>query len=249
MGKSLNLKNKRFGKLVALQMVGKSRGGSILWKCKCDCGNYKIVDAHSLSHITRSCGCLEKEKNKLIDHVGERYGRLVIIRKADGDRHNWWVRCDCGNEKIVKIGNLIKSTKSCGCYRRELAKNRVPPTIKNKGVAAKNALYSEYKRSAMERNYAWELSMEQFEKLTKGNCYYCDRPPHKEKRGCNGNYKYNGIDRVNNELGYITNNVVSCCKTCNRAKDVMSEKEFIEWIKLVFNHNKNKSDHGKEKNW
>ena len=53
----------RFGRLVILEEVGKSRKGHYLWKCLCDCGNIKIVRGSTLkSGATQSCGCLQKEK-------------------------------------------------------------------------------------------------------------------------------------------------------------------------------------------
>ena len=35
---------------------------------------------------------------------------------------------------------------------------------------------------------------------------------------CNGQYLYNGIDRIDNKLGYIKGNMTPCCKICNHAK-------------------------------
>lgn len=38
------------------------------------------------------------------------------------------------------------------------------------------------------------------------------------------------IDRVNSCLGYISTNVVSCCKICNSAKSNLPLIEFENWI-------------------
>lgn len=52
----------RVGRLVVLEAVGKSKNGSFIWKCRCDCGKYKEVISSSLnSKLTRSCGCLYDE--------------------------------------------------------------------------------------------------------------------------------------------------------------------------------------------
>lgn len=58
----LDLKGKRFGRLVALEEVGRSSEGQVLWKCQCDCGNTSLVRATALrsGHI-RSCGCASQE--------------------------------------------------------------------------------------------------------------------------------------------------------------------------------------------
>lgn len=49
---------KRFGRLVALEYVGKRK-----WRCQCDCGNETIVRGTYLrSGHTVSCGCFRTEK-------------------------------------------------------------------------------------------------------------------------------------------------------------------------------------------
>ena len=64
--------------------------------------------------------------SKLIDLVGNRYGRLVVLEKAQSDKHShtrWLCQCDCGNQKIVDGGSLKKGlTKSCGCLKKEKLK-------------------------------------------------------------------------------------------------------------------------------
>lgn len=56
-----NLTGRRFGRLIAVERVG-ARGGSALWLCHCDCGNFVRVPARSLmSGNTRSCGCMHSK--------------------------------------------------------------------------------------------------------------------------------------------------------------------------------------------
>ena len=49
-------------------------------------------------------------------------------------------------------------------------------------------------------------------------------------------FLYSGIDRVNSQEGYVKNNCVPCCDKCNKAKMAMSRDEFLNWIKLVYQH-------------
>jgi len=55
-----NLIGLKFGLLTPIEKVG-STGNSIVWRCKCDCGNDQfITTAHHLkSGNTKSCGCLK----------------------------------------------------------------------------------------------------------------------------------------------------------------------------------------------
>jgi hypothetical protein len=62
------------------------------------------------------------------DHTGKVFGRLTVLSKAESVRYEkqtaarWFVKCQCGNEKIVSATKLVSgSTKSCGCLKRELA--------------------------------------------------------------------------------------------------------------------------------
>ena len=80
-------------------------------------------------------------------------------------------------------------------------------------------------------------SKEKFKKLTSSNCNYCGESPSKiKKTDCGGEYKYNGLDRLNSNIGYIESNVVSCCWKCNASKTNMTVNEFKNWIKQVYNY-------------
>jgi hypothetical protein len=65
---------------------------------------------------------------KFKDLTGQRFGRLVVIKRAENKMYPCGVsfpcflcRCDCGNEKVV-AGNNLRSghTTSCGCVQREV---------------------------------------------------------------------------------------------------------------------------------
>ena len=65
----------------------------------------------------------------LIDLVGQRFGKLVVVERAGGTRfkHSMWkCKCDCGNEVILN-GDLLRNgtTHSCGCIKsRDLTGER-----------------------------------------------------------------------------------------------------------------------------
>lgn len=65
---------------------------------------------------------------KLINLTNQKYGRLLVISRADSDargRSRWLCRCDCGNKTTVGVSNLGNGkTKSCGCLRQELTSIR-----------------------------------------------------------------------------------------------------------------------------
>lgn len=61
-----DITNERFGRLVALRVVGKALSKSLLWQCKCDCGALITRTSASLrkSKGISSCGCYLKEVSK-----------------------------------------------------------------------------------------------------------------------------------------------------------------------------------------
>lgn len=60
---------------------------------------------------------------KMLDISGERFERLLAIRKASQfGRSRWVCRCDCGATVAVDLSSLRRGmTTSCGCYQRERA--------------------------------------------------------------------------------------------------------------------------------
>lgn len=65
-----DLTGMRFGRLVVVELIGKTANGKYQWKCKCDCGNYTIVKGNSLTTgHTKSCGCLEKETKREVNTI------------------------------------------------------------------------------------------------------------------------------------------------------------------------------------
>lgn len=61
----------------------------------------------------------------VIDLTGQRFGRLVVVRRADppfakNGCVRWHCHCDCGNETDVVGYNLRRGrTASCGCLQKE----------------------------------------------------------------------------------------------------------------------------------
>jgi hypothetical protein len=57
------------------------------------------------------------------DMSGQRFGRLLVLRRAGSDRHRcplWACVCDCGAETTCRGAGLRSGrTRSCGCLLRE----------------------------------------------------------------------------------------------------------------------------------
>lgn len=58
-----DITGQRFGRLTALHPTPqRDAAGSVLWQCRCDCGNRTLQSVNALRHRgARSCGCLYRE--------------------------------------------------------------------------------------------------------------------------------------------------------------------------------------------
>ena len=82
---------------------------------------------------------------KLQDLTGKKFGRLTVVEKANniGKKVAWLCLCDCGNKKVVSSTCLVSGhTKSCGCIRTELSRERVT----THGLSKTSELYAEWAR-------------------------------------------------------------------------------------------------------
>lgn len=182
---------------------------------------------------------------KYKDLSGQIFGRLTVIKFAGRNKHKqllWECKCICGKVSI-KRGYSLKcgETKSCGCLQKEclIKRNNL-----YKGEAALNNILHTYKKGAKRRNLEFSLNKKDFSNLINQNCFYCGVQPYRRTnvKNANGQYTYNGVDRINNKLGYTISNCVPCCKICNLAKHSMSQNMFYAWIKRVYKHTKGKTN-------
>lgn len=77
MNEKFDLTGTRFGKLTVIEYVDSDFQGR-RWRCKCDCGNEKIVVAKELKRGIRSCGCSRSQ------HQKKTYQVLGISNFEDG---------------------------------------------------------------------------------------------------------------------------------------------------------------------
>jgi len=225
-----NLLNREFGMLTVIDhaesYVSKNGDRKTRWKVRCRCGIEKIVYKSDLiSGIKLSCGCIQESKK--MNLTGDRYGNLIVINedKPSSYSRRWKVRCDCGTEKIVSQSSLRSGlTVSCGCLRKEKLK-----LARQKSILSN--YYKIYKYGAKKRRLVFDITLEEFKIIIKQNCIYCNLSTENN----NSKKKANGIDRINNDLGYVIENCVPCCLRCNRMKMDISMVDFKKKIIDIYN--------------
>lgn len=235
MGSIVNLIGRKFGKLTVLHLHDKrTPDGKTLWECSCECGSGKLIvtRATSLKHGNRiSCGCMA---GGTLDITGHRYGYLIAIERTDekDDAGNikWRFHCDgCGRDDVILANRLVRRARqqqSCGCMAH-IAEEPV-------GIMG---LIKYYKRNGIIRGKTWQLTVDACRKLFFSECHYCGNPPSAVFRYTGTKIAVDlihaGIDRVDNSVGYIQSNVVSCCSRCNYAKKAESYDDFIDMCRKV----------------
>lgn len=124
MSNFIDITGQKFGHLTALEYDKQQHK----WLCQCDCENNTrvYVDSWNLrSGLTKSCGCLHKNKNvknrQFHDLTGQKFGKLTVLsmtEKRDSSRNIIWeCQCSCsGTIVYVPTRSLVSGrTISCGC--------------------------------------------------------------------------------------------------------------------------------------
>ena len=86
-----------------------------------------------------------KDKSKVHDLTGKKFGLLTVIGLAETDtRKTYWVcKCDCGNMKTVRSDSLLcGAIKSCGCIKRK--QDEVNLTKNHRHKMSGTRIYSEW---------------------------------------------------------------------------------------------------------
>jgi 5-methylcytosine-specific restriction endonuclease McrA len=127
------------------------------------------------------------------------------IRSKDWRRRNpHKVKED--NRKYREANRDFVNAASLRNYHRARAQGDTRVKIKN------------FKACAKRRNLQWQLTDEHAKRLCLSDCLYCGLKPN----------PFMGIDRKDSSVrAYRPDNVVACCRNCNRSKNVHG---FEEWM-------------------
>ena len=87
------------------------------------------------------------------------------------------------------------------------------------------AAFNNCRKNARIRKYKFELTQNDVTEIINQACAYCGDAPN----------PFNGVDRKDNNIGYIKDNCVPCCFNCNRAKGELSVEQFNQKIVKWFN--------------
>ncbi|CAH6420233.1 Hypothetical protein MVR_LOCUS74 [uncultured virus] len=78
--------------------------------------------------------------------------------------------------------------------------------------------FKSYQKKCTKIGRVFELTLEQFAELVTASCYYCNDPYTKLIKS---------VDRIDSQLGYTIDNVVTACIKCNVMKNTLNEPTFV----------------------
>lgn len=91
----------------------------------------------------------------------------------------------------------------------------------------KDVNYSHYRLAAFQRKKEFKINKEQFEAIISNNCYVCGKK--------NSENHQNGIDRMDNNIGYLFENCAACCGECNVMKKAYPFEFVLEKMLDIYN--------------
>lgn len=162
----------------------------------------------------------------------------------EGQRINHWTiievpktgkvlgRCDCGVERREWAGRFFEYKQCINCH---IDSQRIIYISEEESLSrAVRYVYMEYKYTSKNdsRDFLLEYN-EEFRSLILSDCYYCGAAPSRVIKKYPHQPCVGGIDRLNSSLGYFSENVVSCCTTCNMMKNTTSRDDFLNHIDKI----------------
>ncbi len=158
--------------------------------------------------ISNVCGCC-----KMCNFMKKVTHWIVFIKRCYHITvHNLTTQCD----SIFKDCEYIMNNINVVSY------NPFPEVFCN---AEFGASYADSKRRIINKKLDFNITEELFFKLKNEECYLCGKK--------SDEYHYNGIDRIDNNKGYIKGNIKSCCCNCNYMKWTFNLNDFMNKCKKI----------------
>lgn len=233
--------HKTVGCLYIEERLPNTKGSkSARWKCRCECGKYKILRSNQLKPFeAKGCICYG---TRLKDLTGQTFGDLTVLYRTQNSRSNatkYQCQCSCGKEVDAYATHLVSgNTKSCGCKRIKSGSehhqwngvgeisgdwwsSKVLRTLRDKRVRIEINI---------DKEYAWQLFLDQDRKCALSGILL-------EFPLTNNHIGTASLDRIDSSKGYIEGNVQWVHKDINMMKRVYDQDYFIRLCKLVAENN------------
>jgi hypothetical protein len=189
--------------------------------------------------IARGCyTVLEDHQSKCMRCLHQ--ARIRDRKREDQKRQDPNLCLDCGTtltEAMRAKGKHEKLLRRCvPCYKKMvlIESQRTPRErlYKAEAFANKHVLWNHYVKSAQKRRIDFAISKTVFQDLIIKPCFYCGYV----KEG-----EVNGLDRLDNNKGYLQENLMPSCTTCNLLKGTQHPQEFIDKMTAIHTYSTDKT--------
>lgn len=192
---------------------------------------------NSKDGLNSYCNKCIKEYNKKL--YNENKVERIIKQKKYYDNNQENIKAYSKKYYIENKKDIINKVKKYAKnHKKNLKKYSKKYYIKNK--YEDKYIYRRYKSDAKRRDIEFNLIFEDFLIFLNNTCFYCGDI-----------FERMGVDRINNNKGYVLDNCVSCCSICNLTKNILNIQEWYEYLKqiILFRlQNKNKTIKRQRKN-
>lgn len=239
-----------FGKLVITKVWSQSftdtRRKQKVCECNCDCGTVLVVRASALRHDgKKSCGCNDGRGGRTQCKVGEKYGKLTILKSWTQKFENHSkervceCKCECGEIVIVRARYIRKGHKrSCGCLHKVNNHNHhawkgygeISMTEWN-GIKGSSKRRKRHIPFCLTIENAWDLFIKQERKCSLSGVEIGFSQRNKRRYGAETNTA--SLDRIDSSKGYTIDNVQWVHKIVNIMKMSLPQDEFIQWCHII----------------
>lgn len=182
--------------------------------------------------IARGCYTILEDYQSKCDHCLHKT-RISDRKREDKKRQDNTLCLDCGRtltNEIQAKGKYDKLLRRCNqCYEKllkyESQRSVRERNYKKEAFTNKHVIWNHYVKGSKKRGIDFKLKKDTFNSLILQQCFYCNY----FKDG-----EVNGIDRIDNNIGYIDENVVTCCQSCNIMKGSQHPLEFIDKLLAIY---------------
>lgn len=213
-----------------------SRGVNVISGTKGCSGCFKILKKENYidnnkNEQLRCNNCREKERKRSKKNYSQKARDNIRLTKKKWKIKNWNKVCiywrNYRLRQMIKLGDeyWIKNKKRAADWR--LNNPEKMKLINEQKKANLDCRLKTYKTSAKTKNYDWILTDEYAKNLFTKPCHYCREFDE---------YEMCGIDRINSNLGYEENNVVSCCSVCNYMKNNIDCNIYYDKIRHILSY-------------
>jgi hypothetical protein len=218
---SKDLVGQRFGTRTVLSRGPNFPSKGRRWYAQCDCGVITLMGTTSLKQNLKCVKCTKRYK----DLTGQVFDKRIVLSLADDTdkyRIKWNVRCECGNEFVCLLQDLKR-----GGWCTKCTPKRKEPRLSRR----KRPYEWRYNAAVNRARHPFLITYEEFFEFTKiQECHYCGEriewgEPFGKQRPSGLN-----LDRKDNSLPYVGNNLVVACRRCNYGKNNFFSYE--EWKQI-----------------